>query len=106
MASGATILGPDVIAERLGEISTKWRCETHDGTAMLVREIRTSWNEAAQLGAAISWLSQRVNHHPQLVQDYAMLTIRLFSHDVGGVTERDLSLATHIERFLAAGRVQ
>jgi len=46
--------------------------------------------------------AEQANHHPDLDLHYAHLNVRLFSHDVFGVTERDVSLARRISE-LAAG---
>ncbi len=37
------------------------------------------------------------NHHPELTNVYSKVTVRLSSHDVGGVTDRDLDLARRID---------
>ena len=45
--------------------------------------------------------AEAANHHPDLDLRYPHLNIRLFSHDVHGVTERDLSLARRISELAA-----
>lgn len=45
---------------------------------------------------AIAAEAERLNHHPDLDLRYSHLDIRLSSHDVGGVTERDVELARTI----------
>jgi 4a-hydroxytetrahydrobiopterin dehydratase len=46
--------------------------------------------------------AEEANHHPDLDLRYTHLNVRLFSHDVFGLTERDVSLARRISE-LAAG---
>src|SRR4051812_21150738 len=46
--------------------------------------------------------AEAVNHHPDLDLRYPHVNIRLFSHDVFGITERDVALARKISE-LAAG---
>jgi 4a-hydroxytetrahydrobiopterin dehydratase len=41
--------------------------------------------------------AERANHHPDLTLSWGEVTIRLTSHDAGGVTSRDLDLARIIE---------
>jgi 4a-hydroxytetrahydrobiopterin dehydratase len=51
-----------------------------------------------QIGEA----AEEANHHPDLDLRYPHLNVRLFSHDVGGLTDRDVALARRISE-LAAG---
>ena len=46
----------------------------------------------AQVGA----LAERANHHPELTNLYNHVRIALWTHDAGGLTERDLRLAEAI----------
>lgn len=44
--------------------------------------------------------AERLNHHPDLHNVYARVTLRLNTHDAGGkVTARDVKLAQAIERL-------
>lgn len=50
--------------------------------------------------------AETVDHHPDLTLTYPRLEVMLTSHDVGGVTERDLALARTISDLAAsAGHV-
>ena len=46
--------------------------------------------------AQVAVLSERANHHPNLNNVYNRVTISLSTHDEGGITERDVALATEI----------
>ena len=52
--------------------------------------------EAMGFIAQVGLLAERANHHPNLSNVYNRVTIALSTHDEGGVTERDISLATEI----------
>ncbi len=52
-----------------------------------------------QIGAA----AQEADHHPDVTLTYPRVDVRLSSHDVGGITQRDVDLARVISR--AAARV-
>lgn len=45
--------------------------------------------------------AEAADHHPDLDLRYPYLDVRLNSHDVGGITARDLRLAEEISRFAA-----
>lgn len=54
-----------------------------------------------RIGAA----AEQAGHHPDLDLRYPVLAVRLVSHDVGGVTERDLRLARRISELAAEAGV-
>ena len=45
--------------------------------------------------------AEAANHHPDLTLTYPAVHIKLASHDVGGVTDRDIALATTIAGIAA-----
>jgi 4a-hydroxytetrahydrobiopterin dehydratase len=53
--------------------------------------------------AAVGHLAEAADHHPDLlVHGYRNVRISLVSHDVSGITDRDLRLADRIDRLLQA----
>jgi 4a-hydroxytetrahydrobiopterin dehydratase len=46
-------------------------------------------------------VAEAANHHPDVTLTYPTVHIRLLSHDAGGVTERDLALASQIRDIAA-----
>ena len=46
----------------------------------------------------VAMLAEKKNHHPEIILDYGKVTISLISHDVQKITERDLELATQIDK--------
>ncbi|MDW3846729.1 4a-hydroxytetrahydrobiopterin dehydratase [Micromonospora sp. BRA006-A] len=53
------------------------------------------------LVAAVGAEAERVDHHPDLDLRYTHVDVRLWSHDAGGVTGRDLRLARTIAALAA-----
>ncbi|SDT13502.1 4a-hydroxytetrahydrobiopterin dehydratase [Friedmanniella luteola] len=51
---------------------------------------------------AIGAAAEEMDHHPDLGLRYAHVDVRLTSHDVGGITDRDLRLARRITELAAA----
>jgi 4a-hydroxytetrahydrobiopterin dehydratase len=64
--------------------------------------------EFADFDAAIGFMGRaagpiaEMDHHPEWTNAYRRVDIRLTSHDVGGVTDRDVQLARVLERLAAA----
>ncbi len=68
----------------------------------LVREHRAaSAREALRLIQRIGDLAEGANHHPDLGWIYDRLSIRLQTHDAGGITSLDVHLAACIDDVLA-----
>ena len=44
----------------------------------------------------VGLIAEKKNHHPELYNVYNKVTIRLFTHDAGGVTNKDFELAKAI----------
>jgi 4a-hydroxytetrahydrobiopterin dehydratase len=76
---------------------------------MLIDRLHASFDTrdfvtAVSLVDAITHAAEEVNQHPELDLAFGRLDVRLTSHDVGGVTSRDVVLARTIsELALAAG---
>jgi 4a-hydroxytetrahydrobiopterin dehydratase len=74
---------------------------TREGDA-LVRDVRRqSWRDAIDFVNEIAREADERNHHPDVcVVGYRTVTLKLTSHDAGGITERDLSFARWIEESI------
>jgi 4a-hydroxytetrahydrobiopterin dehydratase len=82
------------IGERLAADLPAWRLESGE----IVRTFETgSWQRTLLLANAIGFAGEAAGHHPDLMLSYPRLTVRLTTHDAGGVTDRDLALAARIE---------
>ncbi|MDQ2678164.1 MAG: 4a-hydroxytetrahydrobiopterin dehydratase [Actinomycetota bacterium] len=93
-----TALGPDEIADALRGLPG-W--ELDDGA--LHREFRFGgFAEAFGFMAAVATVAAEMDHHPNWSNVYSSVTVELSTHDVGGVTELDVQLATRMNEL--AGR--
>ena len=71
---------------------------------MLHREYRfDTFVDAFSFMTAVALRAEALSHHPEWSNTYGRVTVDLFTHDSGGITERDVALALQMER-LAAGR--
>ena len=49
----------------------------------------------------VAALAEQAEHHPDIAVHYNEVTLRLWSHDAGGLTRRDVDLARRIAETLA-----
>jgi 4a-hydroxytetrahydrobiopterin dehydratase len=49
--------------------------------------------------ARLAMLAEKANHHPDIDIRYNKLRVALVSHDAGGVTGRDISMAAEIGKL-------
>ncbi len=52
----------------------------------------------------VALLAERANHHPEWSNVYGRVVIELTTHDVGGLSSRDVELARQIDAVFAARR--
>jgi len=66
----------------------------------LFREYRfTAFREAFAFMTRVAELADMQDHHPDWFNSYTTVRIWLVSHDVGGITRRDIRLAEAISRL-------
>jgi 4a-hydroxytetrahydrobiopterin dehydratase len=75
-----------------------WRLLYH---ALQTRFRTKDFATGLRLLNAVGAAAEEANHHPDLDLRYPHLNIRLYSHDVLGVTQRDVDLARRISELAA-----
>jgi len=97
MADGKRTLDDAEVAARLGAELPGWALE--DGT--IRRSYATAgWKATLMAAGAVAHLAEAAWHHPDLLLTWGSVEVRLRSHDVDGITERDLALAGRIDELL------
>ena len=67
----------------------------------LTRTFKTyGWKGSLMVTNTIGHLAEAAWHHPDLSVSYSSVTVRLQSHDAGGITRRDVDLARMIEQVV------
>jgi 4a-hydroxytetrahydrobiopterin dehydratase len=63
---------------------------------------RASFPDAIAFVVRIGFLAEAANHHPDLDIRWRNVVVALSTHDAGGLTDLDLSMATSIDEAAAA----
>jgi 4a-hydroxytetrahydrobiopterin dehydratase len=58
-----------------------------------------NFTEALGFIVKVGVISEKINHHPELFNVYNKVSIRLSTHDAGGVTDKDFKLASEIDQL-------
>ena len=61
------------------------------------------FNEAFGFMSRIALLSEKLQHHPDWSNVYNKVNIRLSTHDAGGITELDITMAAKIDAYVNMG---
>lgn len=88
------------ITERLRQLDG-WRYE--DGE--IRKTYKTlSFRAAIAFVVQIAMLAETADHHPDIAIRYDTVTISLMTHSLGGLTDKDIQLASNMERAFREGR--
>ena len=94
----APLLSGAEIASRLAALPA-W--QPTDGR--LMRTVRTrDFRSALELVTRIADPADEQNHHPDVAIHWNVVTLTLWTHAAGGITERDFRLADATDRILAS----
>lgn len=79
--------------------------ETLDGWEYIDNAIETTFEfnnfrDTFSVMSRIAFEAEDLQHHPEWTNVYNKLTIRLSTHDAGGVTQKDFELAARIESII------
>jgi 4a-hydroxytetrahydrobiopterin dehydratase len=77
-----------------------WR---HDPEAdAIVRQFKFGdFSEAFGFMTRVALLAEEADHHPEWSNVYNKVTITLTTHDAGGLSQKDIDLASKIDALLA-----
>jgi 4a-hydroxytetrahydrobiopterin dehydratase len=60
-----------------------------------------TFNTAVQFFDQVADLAELHDHHPECLSVYTRMQIRLWTHDAGGLTAKDVALAQAIDQLVA-----
>lgn len=91
-----TRLGPTEIEAVLTELGDEWR--------MVESTLERHWTfqnfeETMAFVNQVFELAQTLDHHPDIHIEYLEVTLNLWTHITGGITDRDVALATRLNEL-------
>ena len=72
-----------------------------DDAKSLVRTLKfADFNAAFGFMARVALYAEKADHHPEWSNVYNTVTIRLTTHDAGGLSERDVAMARFVDSLV------
>jgi len=90
------LLNKQEVDWRIGELGG-WKIE--EGKLKKIFKFK-DFISAIEFVNAVAGLAEKENHHPDILITYNKVRITLWTHDVGGLSEKDFNLASKIEKGL------
>ena len=85
----------------LGQVP-EWTAEEADGHLRLARTVRLKgFMPGVNLVNRIAPIAEAEGHHPDLLLTYSSLTIWLWTHAAGGLTDNDFILAARLNEAIS-----
>lgn len=87
------------MASKLSNAEVRERLTAIDGWELRGSEIARTYT-FKNFSQSIAFVNQmaeyaeRVNHHPDILVTWNKVTLRVFTHDAGGLTDKDFALAS------------
>lgn len=91
------ILNADELDRALNGL-TGWQ-DAAKGTAIEKTFKFVGFSDAWAFMSRCALLAEKMDHHPEWSNTYNQVDVRLNSHDMGGVTDRDISMARKMNEF-------
>jgi 4a-hydroxytetrahydrobiopterin dehydratase len=90
-------LDPNARAAALEELP-EWR--EVEGREALTRSFRfKDFNAAFGFMTRVALLAEKMDHHPEWFNVYNRVEVTLATHDVGGVTHKDIAMAKAMDSY-------
>lgn len=91
-------LSPEAVDNALGRLQG-WTLSPD--TKSIHKELKfQDFNAAWGFMTRVALLAEKMDHHPEWFNVYNRVDIRLTTHDAGGISERDITMATAMDDYL------
>lgn len=84
--------------EILSQLSSNWKLSENNDLLSRRFELN-SFSEALELVNKIGELAENQQHHPDINLGWGYVEIYLSTHDIGGISDKDITLAQAIDKI-------
>lgn len=95
-ASTPTALSDNEIQQRLAELGSDW--SVNEQRQLSRTYTFPDFAQALALVNKLGDLAERRNHHPDFFLAWGRVTVVLWTHDIGGLSDRDFRMAAEIDQ--------
>jgi 4a-hydroxytetrahydrobiopterin dehydratase len=100
LPEGTPALAGEALTPFFQAVDSRWRL---DDTRQLVADFAfTNFAEALNFTNQVGQLAEEQDHHPEITLTWGRVTVRIWTHTVGGVSPNDFILAAHIDALIHA----
>lgn len=99
----SSLLAPEVLQAAVATLQSRWtfRSQGPGQTAAIRATLKfRDFSEAFAFMTRVALLAEKLDHHPEWTNVYSRVEIVLTTHDAGGVTAKDIELATLIDKLV------
>jgi len=90
------VLSPEQLNEAIASLSEGWA----DRDGALRKEFRfADFAAAMSFANRVAEAAEKADHHPDMLVGWGRVELAWVSHDVGGISERDVAMARASERL-------
>jgi 4a-hydroxytetrahydrobiopterin dehydratase len=102
---GQALSGPQVVAQ-LASLDG-WRLWGDGDTLAIEKTFRfASYLHTLAFANAVAYAAEQEDHHPDMLLGYRSCSVRWRSHDVAGISQRDVRCAALVDALVAPGQTR
>jgi 4a-hydroxytetrahydrobiopterin dehydratase len=90
---------PELLSDAVVDAELSNLSWTREGDELVKVVTRSNFVDAVRFVDAVVPIAEEANHHPDIAISWNKVTLRLTTHDAGGLTQLDLDLAAQIDQL-------
>ncbi len=93
---------PITIEELRKELPPQWDIIQQSGVSKLQRVFKFStYSSGVDMVVKLANLANTMDHHPDILLGYKIVTVEIFTHSINGISALDLQFVVAVEKFSA-----